>query len=228
MEPSKNRSLAIKLSALVGAAGIAPVAHAAIITSSTLPLHPSGIANTSITWDVDGTHPSFYLKHHAAITSYGQYSSQSARIACVSKGTSKGGHLIVDGAALSQLPLLAKGSVIGKTLPAGLKVTNNQSGLQMTSTRNNEQSNFTKGIPGYFAFQFEGSNNATYYGWGELLITGRPVGQGFTIEEAYYNNIAGQSIMVGQTAVPEPSSTALLTLGATGLAAWRLRRKKAA
>ena len=47
------------------------------------------------------------------------------------------------------------------------------------------------------------------------------------ITEAYYNTTPGAAISVGQVpqAVPEPSSMALLGLGAAGVAAWRARRK---
>jgi hypothetical protein len=43
-----------------------------------------------------------------------------------------------------------------------------------------------------------------------------------------YNTAAGQPIIAGQGAVPEPSMLPLLALGAAGLAALRLRRNKAA
>jgi hypothetical protein len=88
---------------------------------------------------------------------------------------------------------------------------------------------FTLGDPGQFGFKFI-SGEFTHYGWGSLVIDGSPVGQGFQITEAYYQTTPGTPILVGQVpqAVPEPSSMALLAIGAAGVTAWRARRKKAA
>ena len=80
---------------------------------------------------------------------------------------------------------------------------------------------------GQFGFRLvEGAD--TFYGWASLSYGG--VGQGVTITEAYYNTTPGAAISVGQVpqVVPEPSSMALLGLGAAGVAAWRARRKSQA
>ena len=57
-----------------------------------------------------------------------------------------------------------------------------------------------------------------------MTISGTPVGQGFTINEAYYEGTAGQQIAVG--AIPEPGTLSLLALGALG--AHSRRRRTAA
>lgn len=89
--------------------------------------------------------------------------------------------------------------------------------------------NWTVDSPGYFGFRFT-KNAQTHYGWGVMEIdqlndTGLPAsGQGFVITNAYYETTPGLGIQV--TAVPEPSSIALLGMGAAGVAAWKVRRKR--
>ena len=62
----------------------------------------------------------------------------------------------------------------------------------------------------------------TYYGWAEVELGS------IRINQAAFNRTAGDSITLGQTAIPEPSTLGLLVGGAAGLAALRNRRKKAA
>lgn len=83
---------------------------------------------------------------------------------------------------------------------------------------------WTAGETGFFGFSFT-SGSDTFYGWGEMMlnnVSGTNNGYGFQITRAYYDNAAGTPISVG--AVPEPSSIALLAIGAGGLAAWRRRK----
>ena len=88
--------------------------------------------------------------------------------------------------------------------------------------------NFLEDTPGQFGFRFVSDNN-TYYGWGTLVIDYLAAGRGFQITEAYYNTVPGTGINVGAVPapVPEPSSIALLAIGAAGVTAWRARRKRA-
>jgi|GEM_PF-1392452 len=220
---TKNASLALKLSALAGAAGIAPAAHAAIIQSTTLPLSPPSSGNTSTLWDIDGSSGNGFRLVNSS-TTFGSrrcatllFGSHHAKMVATNQHYS--GFRIAN---------MALNAVVGPTLPNGLSFIGANYGWRgrLTSNGNAKNPFFPVGTPGYFGFKFTGSNSTTEYGWGTLLVTGTPVGQGFTIQNAYYDN-TGASIMVGQTvAIPEPSSMALLALGATGLAAWRLRRKE--
>lgn len=82
------------------------------------------------------------------------------------------------------------------------------------------------GQTGFFGFKFV-SGGDTHYGWGSMQITGTPVGQGFTILEAWYNDIPDAPVFAGST-VPEPAAAALglgaLALGAAGVRRWRRAR----
>lgn len=75
----------------------------------------------------------------------------------------------------------------------------------------------------YFGFSFIGADAKTHYGWMRL-----DVGADYTIrtiKEVGYSTVFGQSVQVG--AVPEPSTVimGLLASGATGVIAWRRKRK---
>jgi len=214
MNTNKNSSLALKLSALAGAAGIAPTAHAAIIASPTLPLTPPSTFGP-VLWDIDGSSGNgFRLYNHTTASALLVVGSHHAQI-------------VVNNLTHGSIENLALNAVVGPTLADGFQFKGHTSGSVHLFTSGGRAKNpfFPAGTPGYFGFKFTGSNNTTEYGWGTLLVTGTPVGQGFTIQNAYYDN-TGAPITVG--AVPEPSSMALLALGATGLAAWRMRRKKTA
>jgi len=86
---------------------------------------------------------------------------------------------------------------------------------------------FTENIPGYIGFSFQRSGT-TLYGWAKLTVTpgfdtsGDPVVPGLTISEWSYDTL-GNPLSVP---VPEPSLTALLTLGTCGLALRQRRQRK--
>lgn len=71
-----------------------------------------------------------------------------------------------------------------------------------------------------FRFQNEANGNQTHYGWMRISLAGTLSAQPRAIVEYAYENVAGAGIECG--AVPEPSSLALLALGAVGL----IRRRK--
>ena len=86
------------------------------------------------------------------------------------------------------------------------------------------------GETGFFGFKFT-SGADTHFGWGELNISGSPIGSGYTILRAYYETTPGASIKVGDTeggngTVPEPSTLAMFALGAAGVTLARRRRKQ--
>jgi hypothetical protein len=223
MKTCKYNSLALKLTALAGAVGITPAAHATIIESPTLPLSPpsDGPHNMNGTstnfWDIDGS-----SSHGFYLTNYVQTGYKNAARFYASKSL-HAAFVLSFGGSLADVRI---GADIGKTLSNDLRFSNNIK-ITITSGGKNLQGNFTNNTPGYFGFDFR-SGGKTNYGWGTFLITGTngttKSGEGFVIENAYYDD-TGAAIAVGS--VPEPSSIALLALGASGLAAWRLRRKAA-
>ena len=84
--------------------------------------------------------------------------------------------------------------------------------------------NWAMGDTANFGFKFTIGAN-THYGWGKMSLN---PGANYEIIEAYYETTPGLAIHVGTTSVPEPTSAALLVLGAAGLVTWRRKRKRAA
>ena len=89
---------------------------------------------------------------------------------------------------------------------------------------------FLNSSVGFVGIKFNLSGNA-HFGWIRLHVD---IGPGTSITEKAidwaYNDVAGQQILAGQGATPEPStfSLGLLAAGAAGVLAWRKRRKQIA
>jgi hypothetical protein len=88
--------------------------------------------------------------------------------------------------------------------------------------------NIPSGQTGYIGFRFDPNGVAgvqTWYGWMHISAgsDSSPFANGTVIDWAYDNT--GTGIQVGS--VPEPSSIALLAMGAVGLLALRRSRAKA-
>lgn len=174
-------------------------------------LEPPSVLNTSTVWDVDGSGtPDYQLgKLKPSITT-------GARLGFLGQNKLQ----VVQGEGL-YLQNLATNALVGPGTQ--LRSTN----IFVTMAGNIDfATGFTLNQPGQFGFSFSGTGG-TYFGWGSLVIDGTPTGQGFKITEAYYNTAPGVGINVGAVPVPEPSSMALLAVGAAGVTAWRARRKQA-
>ena len=76
----------------------------------------------------------------------------------------------------------------------------------------------------YLGLEFE-INGQEHYGWARLSVTNGPDISIDTVLTGYaYNTVAGQQILAGQGAVPEPGTLGLLALGSLGLGFWRRRK----
>ncbi len=227
--PAPASTLSRKLAAVAGAAGVVATGAseaeavpytptAGVVAAQGIPgfsfvdatnvtlgsLRPPATEGTT-NWDVDGSGTSDFTLRNKRASTASLLGSQDV-------GSFRG--------SLKQLYNLAAGVEVSQSLKWSY------GNVPITTFGSVQQFNFLRDTPGQFGFRFT-NENATYYGWGSLVIDGTPVGQGFQITEAYYNSAAGAAINVGAVpvAVPEPSGMALLGLGAAGIAAWRARRK---
>ena len=212
MKANKNTGLALKLTALAGAAAIPPGAHAAIVHSTTTPI--SSASNTG--WDVDGLHLVFDISQTRFKTAF------STRAYAKLNPRAGGRFVASKNFSVAKLNL---GDKVGPTLGVSPKPFTGRwlsNGAQvLTNFYGNNGEPLQLGA-NYIGFSFV-NGATTDYGWANLVLNCSST-TGFTIQDAYYEN-TGAAITVG--AVPEPSSIALLALGATGLAAWRQRKKTA-
>jgi hypothetical protein len=80
--------------------------------------------------------------------------------------------------------------------------------------------------PAYLGFSFEDVSSNTYYGWAQIIASSDGSSSSFTLLDYAYQSTANTTIDAGDTGanVPEPSTLALMGLGAIGLAALRRRR----
>jgi len=198
-----DSTLVLKLSLLAGATALASDATAQIIAAQNTPISPPAgspgeITNT--TWDVDG------------LGSTGPGLRNNGN----SSASFTGSNVVGGSSGISNLE---NGDIVSAAGASFIDCTVTSSGDVAALL-----SGWTKNVTGKFGFRFTKSA-VTNYGWGELRISGTPVGQGLTITKAYYESVAGAPITVG--VIPEPGSLALLALGAAGVAAWRARRTRA-
>jgi hypothetical protein len=77
---------------------------------------------------------------------------------------------------------------------------------------------------GFLGLRFGDGLGNFNYGWAEISIDANA---DVTLSRFAYDTVVNEQILAGQTSsVPEPSSAALLVLGAAGMAAYRKRRNK--
>jgi hypothetical protein len=233
----RRLSFAQKLALASGAGaaitGIAPQsADAAVIQSTTLPLSPPATPGTT-SWDIDGDGTEdFQLRNlFGNLASFGNVGNAPslARFVVGSTVTESG------------FAKLNSGFNVGAIMP-GFKFATNNEFISMTNRGNiggaAASNGWALGDIGFFGFKFT-NGSGVHYGWGTIdihgVVTGTFVqGQGFTVTEAYYNDVAGAPITVGDrggTAVPEidpASAGSVLALVMGSLAMLERRRLRRA
>ena len=224
---SLSQKLAVASGAAAAIAGVAAPqsAEAGIVQSTTLPMSPPASVGFNNSWDVDGDGTNdFLLKNNSTQAVFAELgparlvdpSSRYNGFAELSPGFNVGAVMtgFKFGSVATNNAITSNGAIAGSAAAQGWAIGNT----------------------GYFGFKFS-NTGGVHYGWGQMSITGTPVGQGFTITEAYYNDTPDVSITVGDTgaaSVPEidpASASSVLSLVMGSLAMLerrRLRRAKAA
>jgi len=77
---------------------------------------------------------------------------------------------------------------------------------------------------GYIGFSFENGSDAEQYHYGGVRAVGNEDGTMLSLTQYVYHNTPDTTITVA--VVPEPSSLAMLTLGAGGLTMYRRRQQQ--
>ncbi len=197
------------------------------VTGSPVTMNLDAADGTQETWDVDGdSQRDFYLTKFDPVFDYGG-GGDDINISSLSAN----GQGFVNGPGnphYADIQRLNAGLVVGPTLAAGYFFGTSTTSRNLLGSDGypgpvfgvNPQG-FADGQDGFVGFAFE-SGGETHYGWATLNIDLNLPGT-VTISEWAYESSANAPIVVG--AVPEPSSLALLAMGAGGLAAWRHRKK---
>jgi hypothetical protein len=196
-----------------------PALQAGLVSSTTIPsggLTPSSSLGP-VFWDVDGNGSNDFVLLHTTTsgTHYALFGAfNNARLVEPAVGP----------AAISKLPV---GFVVGPTMVASVKFNTQNLGHTITASGSlgagAAYGGWHLGDTGQFGFKFQIGAD-THYGFGTMEISlNGPAGQGFRILDAWYDDQADTAV----TTVPESRSTAaLLALGASGVIAWRQRRKQ--
>ncbi|WOO40132.1 PEP-CTERM sorting domain-containing protein [Rubellicoccus peritrichatus] len=210
------------LTALLGL-GAATSANAAVVMSTTVGsgLRPPATSG-SIGWDIDNDGANDFSLSNSA-TSAAFWNDYDGRI--LGKTTDLNSPFL----KLSTSQAISSG-VPGygfAAAPQGVAVM-----YITTIGANASQGGWAINDTGFIGFKFEISGN-THFGWAEVTIDALNPGQGFIINEAWYNTTADQGLLAGtQTVVPEPSTYAVglagLALGAAGLRRWRKAKQASA
>ena len=157
--------------------------------------------------------------------SSGIYSSYNVQFAGASNFAPVNNGFAGKGFVISKLDL---GEVIDENYVDGFIKRGNFGSLYSSNGQQIPTGNFLGADKDYFAFRFSDKNNLVFNGWGRVSM---PMdGSSITFHDVAYNDVAGASIMAGETeaglgtAVPEPGTLGMLALGAAGVCAWRKRK----
>jgi hypothetical protein len=220
--PNKKTTLTT-LASLVAASS----AQASIINGAAVAISASangGLDSQSSNWDIDGNSSNetrFVVQHHTY-----NYYSQTYITASIKSGSTAVAPFgfLKSGSALKAV---SENSSVGSP---GLFATELR--LRRTSFGSTYSTLLTQGTPSPITvgFRFD-RDGATHYGVADLSYTFSPGSEAIlNLDNVSWNDVAGQGITGGRSAVPEPASAAtalgLLALGAAGLR--RMRKTKAA
>lgn len=204
---SSNRKLAYSLAAGAAVGGLATEAGAQVIYSGEQNIEITQYGSQNLNLDGDA-YSDILLKNY--VFSGGNYQGAYVNFAP--------GKVVGFSSGFGYATALSAGALIDSTTTSGGPF---QASLAYGGANPSAQfNNVTDAYIG-LAFPIGGVN---HYGWISVDIDN--TAGTFTINEWAYNSVAGQGIYAGTlTAVPEPSTLALLTAGAVGIAAMRRRRK---
>lgn len=220
---------------LVGAMAIASgtSAYATIINVATpadFTVAP-GVANTTANWDVNGDGIfdfTFNYRYPNTPNPTGVIWQANMNPAVGTQATNTvAGY---SGPFIRYAQALPSGFSIGSTLAGGNSWSTTATQVTLGSRyRSNGTLNYyggftttvAPGTPAFAGFRFN-SGGQTFYGWIQLSV-----GPGsIDFISAAYENVAGQTILAGAAAVPEPGSLALLALGAAGAAGVVINKRR--
>lgn len=196
-------------------------AVAGLVTVTNQPVSLTfGVPDKTVTWDVDSAHGGDFNLSRQRFTYTTFYTGFLTTVNRIRLGNATNGRGVVGGSNFGIMPLQASFNV-GPTL-ANAAWNNSSHTLLRTGG--------TAPVIGFptdqslIGFRFM-SGADTLYGWATIDINF--ASKTVTIENWTYNTTPNAQVHVGET-VPEPSSLALLALGAGGLAAWRKRKESRA
>ena len=200
------------------------VAQGAVITASNLPVSLTlGITQT-VTWNIDGNGAAFALRGISNSTQTGPSTFRYRQSVIFSSGGLRGGGVIGPG-----LKRLAQSNYVGASAAGwggqGGRVAMSKSSTNFGPVGSNKAGFGLIGGGNYIGFRF-GTVGAYHYGWADLNLN---LGTGLvTIKDGAYNDVIGERIHIADkgSSAPEPSSLALLAIGAGGLAAFRRRKQR--
>jgi len=233
---SFSQKLALASSAGAALAGVAAPqsVEAMPIGSAALPLSPPASANDgSNDWDVDGDGTTDFRLRNASVST-GINTVPAALLIEMGQSTAASNYARLvspAGKTFDGFAKLSAGFIVGQTMTGGFKF--NSAGGGPTVTANGRigsigTQGWALGDIGYFGFQFT-ARDGHHFGWGQIEITGSPVGQGYTITKAYYDNVPGASIAVGVVPEIDPASAgSVLSLVMGSLAILERRRMRRA
>jgi hypothetical protein len=117
------------------------------------------------------------------------------------------------------------------TLTGNLPIGTSVDGTGNFGTSNSSQfagvGQFQLNATNYVGFRFlDEVDGLTHFGWASIILSGAANSQPRSVGQIWYEDQANTGILVGDTGTPEPSSAALLALGAAGLLAVRRRRQR--